>query len=99
MLYILSKSDKSAPDFKGRISAFVLLKYSRILKDQLRFVPLKVLPLPGGNPTAAHRQKSASLIFFDLKREEFWTILRAQEAARLTPAGDDKPKIAEIKPF
>ena len=35
----LSKDNEPEPDFKGRIFAFALLKYSYIRQDLLRFVP------------------------------------------------------------
>ena len=37
--------------------------------------------------------------FFDPKRREFREFFGAEEAARLTPCNDDKPKNAEIMPF
>ena len=66
---------------------------------RLCIVKILVNPLGFTAFYASHRQKSTSLKFCDLKRAEFCVIFGAKEAARLTPAGDDKPKSAKIKPF
>ena len=66
---------------------------------RLCIVKILVNPLGFTASCASHRQKSTSLKFCDLKRAAFRVIFGAKETARLAPAGDDKPKSAEIKPF
>ena len=58
-----------------------------------------------GNPTritsvfSLRKQKSALSKFCDLKRIEFCADFGAEDAARLAPCKEDKPKYAEIMPF